>query len=83
MPGADENSVSTVYDIKLKVGCLIGSRLLMPTSASLIRIVFFDTTGCLEGGKWRRIDAKVVFSADVAAHLIVQSSFSFAFLGRL
>ena len=55
----------------------------MSASASRIRMVSLDTTGCLEGGKWRRIDAKVVFSADVAAHLIVQSSFSFAFLGRL
>ena len=58
---------------------LNGHRLLMPASASLIRMVSFDITRWLEGCKRFQIDASCVFSADVATLKIVKISLSFIF----
>ncbi|GFW80786.1 hypothetical protein TNCV_3778661 [Trichonephila clavipes] len=52
-----------------------------PTYISSI-MVSLDDTGCLEGGKWRLIDASDVVGAEVATLLIARSSRSFVFLGR-
>ena len=54
----------------------------MPASASVIRMVSLVTTRIVEGCKWRQIDARGYFDADVATLIIPRFSPSYVFLGR-
>ncbi|GFT70595.1 hypothetical protein TNCV_1133481 [Trichonephila clavipes] len=77
-----QNPVDTAYDVGSVVSVLadVGSSSQLRSVVSLM--VSLDGTGCLEGGKWRLIDASDVVGAEVATLLIARSSRSFVFLGR-
>ncbi|GFU61419.1 hypothetical protein TNCV_492521 [Trichonephila clavipes] len=57
------------------------STLLSPPSASRLRIVSLDTTGCLESGKCHRTNNSDTVGEEVAAVMIARSWYAFRFPG--
>ncbi|GFY07213.1 hypothetical protein TNCV_277601 [Trichonephila clavipes] len=77
-----KNPIDTVYEVGSVIEVLIVADSLY-LAASLFQMVSLDTTGCLEGDRWRRTESIDVVREDMTTLMIERSSSVFVFLGRL